>query len=169
MGITEKQVWLALHKQFSSKPEVLKKIGEVCENVGHLSFSIPEGVSIIDGGKYTADISIALEHLDDVRNDLDELERNEVHVIPFTDERYPEKLKEIARFPPLLYAMGNLSLLNKASIGICGSRGATEWDSVSLGNSGTSPQRKMSLSLAVMPKALIPLPIWAYSKAMARR
>ena len=126
MGITEKQVWLALHKQFSSKPEVLKKIGEVCENVGRLSDSIPEGVSTIDGGKYAADISYALEHLDDVQRDLDELERNEVYVIPFTDERYPEKLKEIARFPPLLYAMGNLSLLNKASIGICGSRGASE-------------------------------------------
>ena len=126
MGITEKQVWLALHKQFSSKPKVLKKIGEVCENVGHLSNSIPEDVSAIDGGKYAADISNALEHLDDVQNDLDELERNEVYIIPFTDDRYPEKLKEIAQSPPLLYVMGNLSLLNKGSIGICGSRGATE-------------------------------------------
>jgi DNA processing protein len=126
MGITEKQVWLALHKQFSSKPEVLKKIGEVCENVGHLSNSIPECVSSIDGGKYAADILFALEHLDDAKGDLDELEQKEVHVIPFTDERYPRKLKDIALFPPLLYAMGNLSLLNKASIGICGSRGATE-------------------------------------------
>ena len=77
MGIVEKQVWLALHRGLSSKPEVLREIGEVCENVSHLAESVPESVSSIDEGKYAADILFALEHLDDVKDDLDELEQKE--------------------------------------------------------------------------------------------
>lgn len=49
--------------------------------------------------------------------------------IDFEDSRYPERLKGIwgrGKEPPILYALGNLSLLESPAIGICGSRNATK-------------------------------------------
>lgn len=49
-------------------------------------------------------------------------------VIEPGDSRYPGRLKDIwgrGKEPPALYALGNLSLLERPAIGICGSRKAT--------------------------------------------
>lgn len=50
-------------------------------------------------------------------------------VVEPVDSRYPGRLKGIwgrGKEPPVLYALGNLSLLERPAIGICGSRKATE-------------------------------------------
>jgi DNA processing protein len=46
--------------------------------------------------------------------------------ISITDDNYPLLLKEISDPPIVLFAMGNISLLNKECLGIVGSRKATE-------------------------------------------
>ena len=47
------------------------------------------------------------------------------HLVTLADADYPKALLEIADPPPLLYAKGNLALLNKLSIAIVGSRNAS--------------------------------------------
>ena len=47
------------------------------------------------------------------------------HLVTLSDADYPKALLEIADPPPLLYAKGNLALLNKLSIAIVGSRNAS--------------------------------------------
>ena len=48
-------------------------------------------------------------------------------IIDSNDKEYPQRLKEIANYPKKLYAMGNIELLNKASISMVGSRDADEY------------------------------------------
>lgn len=48
------------------------------------------------------------------------------HILTFDDERYPQELKNIADAPPVLYALGDVSLLNyPLSVAIVGARNAS--------------------------------------------
>jgi len=47
--------------------------------------------------------------------------------IPFTDPRYPSRLKDIFDPPPLLFARGNVDLLQELAIGIVGTRRPTAY------------------------------------------
>ena len=44
------------------------------------------------------------------------------HILTLIDEKYPQILKQITDPPPILYARGNLDLLNKQQLAIVGSR-----------------------------------------------
>ncbi|WP_223271685.1 DNA-processing protein DprA [Colwellia hornerae] len=46
-------------------------------------------------------------------------------IIPFVDSRYPAQLKQIYDPPLILFAQGNISLLNRAQIAMVGSRDAS--------------------------------------------
>ena len=48
-------------------------------------------------------------------------------IIDFEDEKYPIKLKEIENPPKILYAEGNINILNSNCISIIGSRNCTEY------------------------------------------
>lgn len=52
---------------------------------------------------------------------------SEYVIINSNDKEYPQRLKEITNYPKKLYAMGNIELLNKASISMVGSRDADEY------------------------------------------
>ena len=54
--------------------------------------------------------------------DLEWAEQPGNHLIAYFDERYPCLLKETVNFPSLLYASGNIDLLNSPQIAIVGSR-----------------------------------------------
>lgn len=47
------------------------------------------------------------------------------HVILWTDDRYPERLRELDDAPALLYALGDISLLSAPSVAVVGSRNAS--------------------------------------------
>ncbi|HSQ97738.1 MAG TPA: DNA-processing protein DprA [Rickettsiales bacterium] len=46
-------------------------------------------------------------------------------IITYMNKEYPQLLREISDFPPILTTLGNFELLNKPSIAIVGSRGAS--------------------------------------------
>lgn len=48
------------------------------------------------------------------------------HIILWTDKRYPQRLKTLTDAPPLLYALGDISLLDAPSVAIVGSRKASQ-------------------------------------------
>lgn len=58
----------------------------------------------------------------------DELERNNIHLITELDTQYPQHLKYRLgkKCPPVLFAKGNMSLLNQTAVGFCGSRKASQ-------------------------------------------
>ena len=58
----------------------------------------------------------------------EELSKKDVQAISVFDAKYPESLKNLVRddAPLVLLCMGNLDLLNRKSVGFCGSREATE-------------------------------------------
>lgn len=52
---------------------------------------------------------------------------NNIQVISFYDERYPDKLKNIYSPPVVIYAIGNVELLKQFSIALIGSRICSEY------------------------------------------
>lgn len=65
-----------------------------------------------------------IENIDKIKLRLD---KHQVKVITYLSEGYPEKLLDIDEFPILLYAKGNLELLNKKAISIVGTRRPTRY------------------------------------------
>ena len=58
--------------------------------------------------------------------ELEYANNSEISILIKTDERYPKKLRLLEDAPPVLYAKGNLELLNhEATIAIVGTRNAT--------------------------------------------
>src|SRR3990167_5764759 len=53
------------------------------------------------------------------------LEKNNHHLIPFTDARYPTLLLEIPQPPAVLYIVGNIDVLSHPQIAMVGSRKPT--------------------------------------------
>lgn len=126
MGISNEHVWLSLHKAFSSRLRVLRAIGEACEGdvTRLITMASDEFVKIT--GKSADSVKIALNNLSDATQECSRLEDENIKIISFKDRNYPSSLLDLTDFPPLIYAKGNLSLFEKGSIGICGSRGASE-------------------------------------------
>lgn len=57
----------------------------------------------------------------------DYINKNEIKVININDKLYPEKLRQIYDPPVVLFAKGNIKLLNEKGIAIVGSREASEY------------------------------------------
>ena len=56
------------------------------------------------------------------------LEKIEIRKIDVEEEAYPQRLLKTKNFPTIIYAVGNISLLNsKYTVGIVGSRNCTEY------------------------------------------
>ena len=53
-----------------------------------------------------------------------------IEIITIEDERYPSKLFNLPERPLILYAMGDLSLLNKKSIAVVGTRSPTNYGKI---------------------------------------
>ncbi len=60
-----------------------------------------------------------------VEIDLEWARRNGNHLLCYSDDAYPELLRQINNFPALLYARGNPGLLSTPQIAIVGSRNCT--------------------------------------------
>ena len=71
---------------------------------------------------------------------IEYLNKNRINIITLYDRSYPEKLRKIYDSPVMLYAKGNINLLNSKSIAIVGCRDCT--------NYGKNVARKMAYELA---------------------
>ena len=64
---------------------------------------------------------------DDIFEKENIMKKMNISYITIDDEEYPEKLREIYDPPYILYYIGNISILNNFSIGVVGSRKATDY------------------------------------------
>ena len=62
-----------------------------------------------------------------VEKHIEYMKNNQINIISIGDEEYPNLLKEIYDPPISLYSKGDISILNKKSIGIVGCRDVTEY------------------------------------------
>lgn len=85
------------------------------------------------------------------RANLDKFEKylkeNNIKIITILDKHYPEKFKNIYDKPIVLYAKGNLNLLNQNGIAIVGCRNCSEY--------GKQTSKKLSFDLAKQNKCII--------------
>ena len=124
--ITQGLIWLALHRALSADPRALRRVGVACGgDVGRLADSTASELDELLGAEADG-VKSAISQLEDVRDDWGELRDSGVELIPYTDARYPRKLKHLSDPPSVIYALGNLSILDQVAIGICGSRAASE-------------------------------------------
>jgi len=116
-------LWVALQLNAGLAPTKIKNIVNAFNGDIERLFSSPkcQFLEVLDG--HSAElVSNAAANLDEASAQWDKLRDKGVQVLPFTDPRYPRRLMSIRNFPPVLYAWGNIALLNTTGIGICGSR-----------------------------------------------
>lgn len=63
-----------------------------------------------------------IEYRQNLDNYMYYMKKHKIHVIGYKDKNYPEKLKNIYDPPIVLYAIGDINILNQTSIGIVGCR-----------------------------------------------
>ncbi len=61
-----------------------------------------------------------------VEKDLAWAQNPSHHIVTFQDEAYPEQLKQIPQFPPVLFIKGNLDLLKTQQMAIVGTRNPSQ-------------------------------------------
>ena len=61
---------------------------------------------------------------------LNEFYKHNISVVTFVSKNYPEKLKNLSQPPLVLYTRGDVSLLNKKSISIVGTRKPTDYGKI---------------------------------------
>ncbi len=92
-------------------------------------FKIPKGklMKIPGIGEVTAQSIINGKPFGKAEKELLRAEKEEVELIFFTDKKYPTRLKQIDDAPSLLYAKGNTDFENAKTVGIVGTRKATDY------------------------------------------
>lgn len=66
------------------------------------------------------------EIIEGVYRDLRWEQQNQHHIVVFSDEAYPEQLRQLYDFPVVLYVKGNLELLKRKQLAMVGSRRPTK-------------------------------------------
>ncbi len=83
-----------------------------------------------------SDIQKAIENADNI---IKNCEKNEIKIVTFLDNNYPQKLKTISDPPTILYYKGDINYLNKLnSVAIIGTREPTEYGMKIAKNLGSS-------------------------------
>ena len=114
----DKTAWIALHAAFS-------------DHAGQMRDALLEARQVALRLQEHGDEEIARIALDIFLRGRhgalhQELEDRQVNIVAMSDSGYPEKLKRLLSPPPVLYAMGDVSIANQPAVGICGSRAASE-------------------------------------------
>ncbi|GMO56384.1 MAG: DNA-processing protein DprA [Rickettsiales bacterium] len=68
---------------------------------------------------------IVLATDDDIKAEIEETEKYGAKILTYTTTEYPQSLKAITDFPPVIIAIGNTELLSKKAIAIIGARNAS--------------------------------------------
>jgi DNA processing protein len=95
-------------------------------------FKTPKGklMKIPGIGQVTAEAIINGKPFQEAEKELKQAEKENVELIFFIDKKYPTRLKQISDAPSLLYTKGNIDLENTKTVGIVGTRNATDYGKV---------------------------------------
>jgi len=126
-GLESRLAWLALALTPGLGPKRILKAAQLLQDVSRIfrlslteleSLNIPAvSAQFLFSGKARADAEHELGRLGEQRGLL----------LTYADEDYPERLREIFDPPPVLWALGDVSLLSRPAIAIVGTRQPTPY------------------------------------------
>lgn len=118
--------FLAFHKLFLRSPRIGRKILSTTGSA-ELAFRERERFApYFSRAPVLFDEFKSFKDWSQIESDMKSLEKNKIEAITVSDERYPMLLLFVASAPLILFAKGDVSLLNSPCLGVVGSRKASE-------------------------------------------
>ncbi len=124
----ERLSFLALHFTPGIGDHLVKQLISYCGSAEEV-FKIPKGklLKIPGIGNVSAEAIHSGNTFHQAETEFKKAEKNDVEILFYTDKKYPSRLKSIEDSPSLLYFKGNTNLNTAKTIGIVGTRQATQY------------------------------------------
>lgn len=122
--LIEKSLWISLSSIHGLGPQTFCQLLKVFGNPANIFAASYKQLTEVVSEKIAAEISKGLDE-SALQDTLQWLSLPNNHLVTLADSDYPQVLLEITDPPPLLYAKGNLALLNQSGIAVVGSRNAS--------------------------------------------
>lgn len=124
MDINKYFIWLSKLEKltFKEKINLIETYG--IENIWNIDKS--QFFNILQSTEKVEEI-FGSKNKDNLKFQLEYIYKNNIKIISINHKQYPKILKTIYDPPIVLYAMGNMDILNKPSFAIVGARSATEY------------------------------------------
>lgn len=117
--------WLALNRLYKLRP---KTVQQLIATFGDAATALHASPATIEGSGFDLKVAIELQKADwaAAEQDMQWLnEADERHVLTLQDSRYPPLLKTIDDAPPVLFALGDIEVLQVPQLAMVGSRNPT--------------------------------------------
>lgn len=120
--------FLALHFISGIGDQLVKQLVSYCGSAEQV-FKTPKGklLKIPGIGPVTAESIRTGSTFLQAEKEFKKAEKEDAEILFYTDKKYPERLKSIEDAPSLLYYKGNANLNHAKSVGIVGTRQATDY------------------------------------------
>ncbi|HYN53403.1 MAG TPA: DNA-processing protein DprA [Methylotenera sp.] len=122
--ITEKSLWISLSFVHGVGAQTFFQLLKAFGSPSNIYSASGKQLKEVVSEKIAAEIIKGIDE-DALADSLTWLSQANNHLVTLADPDYPKALLEITDPPPLLYAKGNLALLNQPGIAIVGSRNAS--------------------------------------------
>ncbi|RAV97938.1 DNA-processing protein DprA [Pseudochryseolinea flava] len=119
---------LALHAIPGIGDVTLRQLISYAGNAENV-FKTPKGklLKIPGIGRITAEAIRTGNTFKQAEKELTKAEKDDVQILLFTDTNYPSRLKQVPDAPCILYVKGNVDFENPKTVGIVGTRKATDY------------------------------------------
>jgi DNA processing protein len=119
---------LALHFIPGLGDYLIRQLISYCGSADKV-FLLPKGklLKVPGIGDVTADAIKKQKQFDRAEREIRKAEKEETNLLFFIDKNYPSRLKQINDAPTLIYTKGNIDFENQKTVGIVGTRKATEY------------------------------------------
>lgn len=107
------------------KNKILNLVDEPFKLVDNIAYLEKEFVKITGDAIYRSFVSLIKDNA--IEKIVNELDKSNVNVVTYVDGTYPKQLSEIYDRPILLYAKGNINLLNERAISVVGTRSPSRY------------------------------------------
>lgn len=122
--ISEKSLWISLSQIHGVGSQTFCQLLKTFGSPADIFATSHKKLNEIVSDKIATAISQGVDQ-NTLTESLNWLTQTNNHLVTLADKNYPKALLEITDPPPILYAKGNLALLNQPSIAIVGSRNAS--------------------------------------------
>lgn len=123
-ALVEKSLWISLSNIQGVGTQTFCLLLKTFGNPANIYAASFKQLNEVVSEKIASEITKGIDE-DALSDSLNWLSQTNNHLVTLADAHYPKALLEISDPPPLLYAKGNLALLNQPSIAIVGSRNAS--------------------------------------------
>jgi DNA processing protein len=124
----ERLAFIALHSISGVGDYLLKQLISYCGSAEQV-FKTPKGklMKIPGVGAVTADAIVSEKSITKAEIEIKKAEKYNTEILFYTDKKYPARLKKIEDAPALIYYQGNADLNHPKTVGIVGTRQATNY------------------------------------------